>query len=157
MLGMAARRAKRTSRKSGRSSRRSGNANPPIHLQTDWRYIACSKREQKGAMHASRDPGDVTCDRCKSASPHLFPKYSHETPAKLRGRGYAYWRSQPALDSGHFDNLVYDDGTYRVWVSRQSLADYDGDRAAWKSEQMTIEQLLKGRWTKVVAPNRPAL
>src|SRR5271154_3361743 len=149
---MAARRAKRTSRKSKRSSRRSGNATQPkedVHLQTDWASIACSKREQKGQMCASRNPGDVTCARCIRAAPHAFPARMLESPGKLRKRGYAYWRQQPALDSGHTDNLVYDDGNLRVWVSRMTLADYGGDRAAGNREKLTIEQLRNGNWVNV--------
>ena len=29
----------------------------------------------------------------------------------------------PRLRSGHFSNLVYDDGQYRIWLSRMTVAD----------------------------------
>jgi hypothetical protein len=74
---------------------------------------------------------------------------AHESAASLRKRGYTYWRQQPALDSGHFDNLVFNDGAHRVWVSRMTVADYGGDRAAWLRERLTIEKLKNGSWVKV--------
>ncbi len=40
----------------------------PIHLLTDWRDVACRKREQKGEIRGSRNPADVTCARCMAAS-----------------------------------------------------------------------------------------
>lgn len=67
----------------------------------------------------------------------------------LKVRGYAYWKSQPTLESGHHDNLKYDDGAHRVWVSRASLADYDGDRRAYMADRLTVEKLTGGRWEKV--------
>lgn len=47
---------------------------PVTHLQTDWRHIACRKGEQRGQMQASRSPADVTCPKCRAASPHLFER-----------------------------------------------------------------------------------
>jgi hypothetical protein len=61
---------------------------------------------------------------------------------------YDFWKRQSAIDSGHFDNLVYDDGKHRVWVSRMTAADYDGDRDAWMSERLTIEKKSGGSWVK---------
>ncbi len=46
----------------------------PVHLQTDWAYVACRKREQKGQMRATRNPGEVTCPRCIRAQPYAFPE-----------------------------------------------------------------------------------
>lgn len=46
----------------------------PVHLQTDWSYVACRKREQKGHMVATPDPGHVTCPRCIRAKPFAFPE-----------------------------------------------------------------------------------
>jgi hypothetical protein len=66
----------------------------------------------------------------------------------LKAKGYDYWKRQATIESGHFDNLVYDDGNFRVWVSRQSLADYDGDRKAWMADRLTVEKKTAGRWVK---------
>ena len=71
-----------------------------------------------------------------------------QTAASLKSHGYAFWLAQPTLESGHFDNLKYNDGKHRVWVSRQSLADYDGDRKAWMAERLTVEKLVNGSWVK---------
>jgi hypothetical protein len=78
-------------------------------------------------------------------------RYSHSpvSAASLKRLGYEYWRRQPTLESGHFDNLVYSDGKHRVWVSRASVADYGGDRRAWLAERLVVEALHKGRWEKV--------
>lgn len=48
----------------------------------------------------------------------------------------------PTLSVGQADNLKYDDGEYRIWLSRCGAADgmpYDN--------QVTIERLDSGRWT----------
>lgn len=67
-----------------------------------------------------------------------------------RQRDFAYWRRQPVLEKGHFDDLVYDDGRERVWVSRQSLADYDGNRRAWLRDRLTVERRGRGGvWRRV--------
>jgi hypothetical protein len=71
-----------------------------------------------------------------------------ESVASLKKRGYDYWKRQPTLDSGHTDNLVYDDGRARVWVTRMTVADYDGDRRAWMAERLTVEHLVNGVWKR---------
>ena len=71
-----------------------------------------------------------------------------ESVRALRARGYEYWKAQHTLESGHTDNLKYDDGRVRVWVSRMGLEDY-GSRADWLADRLTIEKLVKGRWEKV--------
>jgi hypothetical protein len=58
-------------------------------------------------------------------------------------------RKAKMIDSGHFDNLKYDDGKARVWITRQTVADYYGDRKAWMQARMTIEQLVGGSWKQV--------
>lgn len=71
---------------------------------------------------------------------------------ELGSLGYAYWKKQPTIDSGHFDNLKYDDGKHRVWVSRMTQADYGEGRearTAWLSERLTVERLHQGSWEKV--------
>lgn len=75
-----------------------------------------------------------------------YGRASGESARSLKTRGYAYWLAQPTLESGHFDNLKFDDGKHRVWVSRQSLADYDGDRKAWMADRLTVEKLVNGNW-----------
>lgn len=71
------------------------------------------------------------------------------TYSEIKKLGYDFWKKQKSIDHGHFDNLVYDDGKHRVWISRQSVADYDGDRKAWLAERMTIEhRSSNGNWVK---------
>lgn len=41
-----------------------------IHLQTDWQYIACRKREQDlSTMYSTRSGLEVTCTKCRKANP----------------------------------------------------------------------------------------
>lgn len=68
--------------------------------------------------------------------------------ASLRGKSFDYWRRQPVLEQGHTDNLVFDDGQHRVWVSRMTLADYDGDRRAYMADRLTIERRGAGGWVR---------
>jgi len=68
--------------------------------------------------------------------------------SQIRSLGYDFWKKQPTIESGQFDNLVYDDGKHRVWVSRQSLADYDGDRRAFMADRLTVEKRTKAGWVK---------
>jgi hypothetical protein len=77
--------------------------------------------------------------------------FARRDPASVKGlkrRGYAFWKHQPVLDRGHTDNLVYDDGRHRVWVSRMTIDDYDGDRQAWLADRLTVEENINGRWTR---------
>ena len=50
---------------------RAGGAEP-VHFLTDWRYVACRKAEQRGTIHGSRNPSEVTCPKCMKAQPHQF-------------------------------------------------------------------------------------
>ena len=54
--------------------RRYGHANAsPVHLLTDWSYIACRKGKiDTSRIPASRSPSEVTCPRCMKAKPHEF-------------------------------------------------------------------------------------
>lgn len=71
------------------------------------------------------------------------------TLSEIRKLGYDYWRRQKMVSNdGHTDDLMYDDGRYRVWVSRMSLEDYDGDRRAFEANKWTIEKLANGKWVK---------
>ena len=74
---------------------------------------------------------------------------SASTLASLRAKGYEHWKRQRVIESGHTDNLVYDDGNFRVWVSRMGLEDYNGDRRAWMADRMTIERRTGGGWVRV--------
>jgi hypothetical protein len=38
---------------------------PRVHLQVDHRAVACYEGPVRGQMHASRDPGEVTCPNCR--------------------------------------------------------------------------------------------
>lgn len=52
--------------------------------------------------------------------------------------------AMPTIHSGHFDNLKFDDGKNRVWLSRMTVADgmpYDN--------QVTVEKLIDGNWKTV--------
>ncbi len=49
-----------------------GKTVEPVHLLTDWRYVACRKAEQRGMIHGSRDPSEVTCLKCMKAQPAQF-------------------------------------------------------------------------------------
>jgi hypothetical protein len=71
-----------------------------------------------------------------------------QTLSSLKSHGFAFWQNQPTLESGHFDNLKYNDGKHRVWVSRQTLADYGGNRRAWMEERITFEKFHNGNWVK---------
>jgi len=55
-----------------RGNRAGKTRKEPVHLLVDWNYVACRKGEQKGPISASRDPGEVTCKRCKRARPAQF-------------------------------------------------------------------------------------
>lgn len=75
--------------------------------------------------------------------------------------GYSFWARQPTIEQSHFDDLKYVGESpmvggdisgrivrrpIRVWVSRQSLADYDGDRRAYNEDRFTVERLVNGQW-----------
>lgn len=47
----------------------------------------------------------------------------------------------PTLSQGHMDNLKFDDGKHRIWVSRMSVAD-----GAPEDNQIHFETLQGGRW-----------
>ena len=49
-----------------------------------------------------------------------------------------------AEDQTH--NLVYDDGEYRIWLSRMSPEDYDKDWDAYNAEKIMFEKLVDGKW-----------
>jgi hypothetical protein len=69
------------------------------------------------------------------------------TAASLKAIGYDVWKSKPTIHSGHFDNLKYDDGKFRVWVSRGTVADFT-DRRQYLRDRLTVEKLTNGRWTR---------
>lgn len=45
------------------------------------------------------------------------------------------------IHSGQYDNLKYDDGEFRVWVSRMTV-----DDGMEYNRQVTVEKLVNGRW-----------
>lgn len=46
-------------------------SNKPVHLLTDWSNIACRKREvDTSKIYTTRNPAEVTCEKCKRAQPH---------------------------------------------------------------------------------------
>lgn len=52
-----------------------------------------------------------------------------------------YWRRQPTMESGQFDDLVWEDHVNRIWVSRMTRAD-----GAAENKHVTVERLVDGRW-----------
>jgi hypothetical protein len=58
----------------------------------------------------------------------------------------AQWQRAPVLHSGQYDNLVFENDRFRVWVSRSHLTDYNGDAEAYSENRFTIEKLINGRW-----------
>lgn len=71
------------------------------------------------------------------------------TLAELLAVPLAVWQGQPTIESGHFDDLKFQSKAFRVWTSRQSLADYDGDARMYTRERMTVESLIAGIWVRV--------
>jgi len=45
------------------------------------------------------------------------------------------------IRQGHFDNLKYDNGNTRIWVSRMTVAD-----GAGCNKEITVEHLINGNW-----------
>ncbi len=54
-----------------------------------------------------------------------------------------------ALAQGQADNLVYESPRFRVWVSRMTQADYDGDSASYLAERRTFEEKIGGVWVRL--------
>jgi hypothetical protein len=52
----------------------------------------------------------------------------------------------PTLSSGQDSDLKYESERYRVWCSRMSIHDYDGNNKAYSDERIQIEELIDGRW-----------
>lgn len=74
------------------------------------------------------------------------------TARALGELGYNFWLKEKTLESGHFDNLKYDDGEFRVWVSRMTPEDYGEGRIAreaWMAERFTVQHLIRGSWEDV--------
>jgi len=61
----------------------------------------------------------------------------------------AEWQGMPTLHSGQFDNLKFESATFRVWTSRLTLADYDGNLEAYAEERLTIEKMVNGLWCRL--------
>lgn len=57
--------------------------------------------------------------------------------------------SMQTLSQGHMDDLKYDDGQYRVWLSRMTVED-----GAQYNNQVTVEKLIDGRW-KIIEAYEP--
>jgi hypothetical protein len=52
----------------------------------------------------------------------------------------------PTLSEGHMDDLKFDDGKRRVWLSRMTAEDYNDDERAFENELVTIEENKGGSW-----------
>lgn len=58
----------------------------------------------------------------------------------------AEWYALPTIRQGHFADLKFENQAFRVWWSRATLADYDGDAHAYAEEQLSFEQFIDGEW-----------
>ena len=65
------------------------------------------------------------------------------------------WQAMPTLCSGQTDDLKYESPHFRVWVSRMTLKDYDGDSAVYLDERLTIEHSIDGVWVRLDKYGRP--
>jgi hypothetical protein len=61
----------------------------------------------------------------------------------------AEWQTRPTIHAGQFDDLKFENAQFRVWVSRMTLADYDGDGAAHAADRLCVEQLVDGAWLRL--------
>lgn len=50
-------------------------------------------------------------------------------------------KETPTIEKGHFEDLKLDDGTFKVWLSRMTVAD-----GAEYNNQVTVKQLSNGKW-----------
>lgn len=97
--------------------------------------------------------GNVVYDLIKFLKPEDGKKIVSESVVieeAIKRYTLAQLKAMPTIEQGHTDNLKYDDGTYRVWLSRMTKADgmpYDN--------QVTVEQMIGGVW-KTVAEYQPA-
>lgn len=58
--------------------------------------------------------------------------------------GLSALKKMPTINQGHTDNLKFDDGKRRIWLSRMTVAD-----GMPYNNQVTIEDLIDGVWTTV--------
>jgi hypothetical protein len=58
----------------------------------------------------------------------------------------AFKTGLPILAEDQTHNLVYDDGEYRVWLSRMTLADYDHNWDAYIKEKIMFEKRVDDKW-----------
>lgn len=72
--------------------------------------------------------------------------YTKANVAAMRAKGYEYWVAQPTIEQGHTHNLKFDNGKIRLWISRLTPEDFDGDVAAWRQQRMEFERNVKGKW-----------
>lgn len=84
--------------------------------------------------------------RSRRLQTHLPVGPSTVTFQRAIDLGYLFWKRQPTLESYHFDDLKYDNGKIRIFVSRATLADYDFDRRAYEDNKFTVERRIAGRW-----------
>ena len=55
-------------------------------------------------------------------------------------------QSMRPIAEGQTDNLVIQTERFRVWVSRMSSVDYDGDATSCMNERRSFEEFVDGRW-----------
>lgn len=53
-------------------------------------------------------------------------------------------QDMPVISQGQFDNLLVDDGLFRVWLSRMTVED-----GMPYNNQVTVEAMIDGVWSTV--------
>lgn len=64
---------------------------------------------------------------------------------------YQTLESMPTIHQGQFDNLKYDNGTYRIWLSRATMEDRGKDERGvyLPHDSVTVEKYINGCWETV--------
>jgi hypothetical protein len=65
------------------------------------------------------------------------------------------WADFETLSSAQTHDLKFDDGKYRVWVSRMTLRDYDGNAEAYGNERLQFERYDHGTWIPLDRYGKP--
>lgn len=72
---------------------------------------------------------------------------SDATIDELAGITVHEWLRFPTLAIAQDSDLKYSGDRYRVWCSRMTIEDYDGNADAYLKERVQYEELIDGRWT----------
>ncbi len=63
---------------------------------------------------------------------------------RIPSRRLMYYENRPTLSTGQADDLKYDNGTTRVWLSRCGVEDGEP-----YPNKLTVETLSNGKWIEV--------